>query len=87
MYLDQKARTRFFSAMGIEDDGRKEPLMTREEYLNFFEDKLVLDAEHINLKNKDLIRIYFEFEPYHDLTVYYCPSENIIYESRFYIGD
>ena len=80
-------RKTFFNLLGIEDDGRKELLMTREEYWEFFENKLVLDAEHINLKNKELIRIYFEFEPYHDLNVYYCPSENIIYESRFYIGD
>lgn len=83
----QERRRLFFKAMGIADDGRLNPQMTRDEFLAF--DKLRKD-ENKNwqyLKDKTLVEIFFEFASYYDISYSYCFEDDVVYESRFYVGD
>ncbi len=87
---EAEERKRFFAVLGIEDDGRRSAVMTREEFLAFSKGKVSKEENRLPqafLKGKTGVYIYFEFEPYHDVSYTYYPEENCIVESRFYVGD
>lgn len=87
---EQERRRLFFEALGIEDDGRRNPCMTREEFVAFSKGRKWIDADKVpykELKSKARVEVFFEFEPYHDVSYTYCKEDDTIYESRFYIGE
>lgn len=75
----------FFKALNKQDDGRRNPIMTKEEFYSF--DKTVKEFKYDEVKNKTTVPIYFKFEPYHDVSYEYCFENDSIFESRLYIGD
>ena len=81
----KKLRLLFFEALGIEDDGRREPMMTSEEFFDF--DKPLKDGKYELLKGKTTVPVFFRFEAYHDVTFVYCFEDDTVYENRFYIGE
>lgn len=83
----QKRRLLFFEALGIEDDGRRNPCMTQEEFDSF--DKPVVDGKYKlpKLIGKTTVHIFFRFEAYHDVDYEYCFEDDVVYENRFYVGD
>lgn len=82
---EQERRRLFFEAMGIPDDERLNPVMSREEFLEFRKPRKDLGWD--TLKGKKSVQVYFEFEPFHDVNYVYCFDDDTVYESRFYIGD
>lgn len=83
-FADER-RALFFEAMGIPDDGRLNPVMTRDEFLAF--DKRIEDEKYGALHGKKCIQVYAECAPYHDVSYSYCFDDDIVYESGFYIGE
>lgn len=83
--MNWKQRALFFKAIGRIEDGRRNPIMTEEEFLKF--DKPCKEYKHSELKDKTTVEIYFKFEPYHDVTYVYCFEDDTVYENRFYIGE
>ena len=83
----QERRRLFFEAMGIPDDGRLNPLMTRDEFLAFCKGKKTENEKYDSMRGKKSVRVYFEFAPYHDIDYSYCFDDDTVYENRFYIGD
>lgn len=84
----QRERRRlFFKAMGIADDGRLNPQMTRDEFLAFSKPRKSADENWKYLKGKTLVEIFFEFAPYYDISYRYCFEDDAVYESRYYVGD
>ena len=84
---EQERRRLFFEAMGIPDDGRLNPLMTRDEFLAFCKGKKTENEKYDSMRGKKSVRVYFEFAPYHDIDYSYCFDDDTVYENRFYIGD
>lgn len=85
---EAKRRSEFFSVLGIEDDGRRCPVMTKDEYAEFEKNKPERsDLTYKDLKGKKSVEIYFKFEPYHDVSYSYYPDFDCVIESRLYIGD
>ena len=84
---EQERRRLFFEAMGIPDDGRLNPLMTRDEFLAFCKGKKTENEKYDSMRGKKSVRVYFEFAPYHDIDDSYCFDDDTVYENRFYIGD
>lgn len=84
---EQERRRLFFEALGIPDDGRLNPLMTRDEFLAFCKGKNTENAKCGSLSGRKCIQVYFEFAPYHDISYSYCFDDDTVYESRFYIGE
>lgn len=84
---EQERRRLFFEAMGIPDDGRLNPLMTRDEFLAFCKGKKTENEKYDSLRGKKSVHVYFEFAPYHDIDYSYCFDDDTVYENRFYIGD
>ena len=82
---EAERRRLFFKAIGIEDDGRLCPVMTKEEFGSF--DKPCKELKYNELKGKTTVEVYFKFEPYHDVSFVYCFEDDTVYESRFYIGE
>lgn len=78
-------RRLLFKAMGIEDDGRLCPVMTAAEFRAF--DKPRKEPKYSDLKGKTAVEVYFEFEPYHDVSYVYCFEDDVVYEKRFYIEE
>ncbi len=84
---EQERRHLFFEAMGIPDDGRLNPMMTRDEFLAFCKGKNTENEKYDSLRGKKYVQVYFELAPYHDISYSYCFDDDTVYESRFYIGD
>lgn len=84
---EQERRLLFFEAMGIPDDGRLSPVMTRDEFLAFCKGKKTENEKYGSLCGKKSVQVYFEFAPYHDIDYSYCFDDDTVYESRFYIGE
>lgn len=84
---EQGRRRLFFEAMGIPDDGRLNPVMTRDEFLAFCKGKKTENEKYGSLRGKKSVQVYFEFAPYHDVSYLYCFDDDTVYESRFYIGE
>ena len=84
---EQERRRLFFEAMGIPDDGRLNPVMTRDEFLAFCKGKNTENETYVALRGKKYVQVYFEFEPYHDVNYVYCFDDDTVYESRYYIGE
>lgn len=87
---EAEERKKFFEVLGIEDDGRLSAVMTRDEFLAFKKGKVFKEEKRLPQafqKDKNRVYIYFEFEPYEDVSYNYFPDENCIVVSRFYIGD
>ena len=84
---EQERRRLFFEAMSIPDDGRLNPLMTRDEFLAFCKGKKTENEKYDSLRGKKSVRVYFEFAPYHDIDYSYCFDDDTVYKNRFYIGD
>ena len=82
---EKKRRILFFEALGIEDDGRLNPTMTRDEFLAF--DKPCIDSRKANLRGKTLVEIYFTFAEYYDYGYDYCFEDDTVYERCLYVGD
>ena len=78
-------RKLFFKALGIEDDGRLNPKMTRDEFLAF--DKPCVDSCKADLKGKTLVEIYYTFAEFYDYGYDYCFEDDTVYERSFYVGD
>ena len=85
--MNENNRKRFFEILGIEDDGRREPMMTRDEFYKFSEEKYIVRNQELFPKGKEFVIIYFEFSAYTDDTYSYCEETNTIYCDSFYIGD
>ena len=83
-FADER-RALFFTALGIPDDGRFSPVMTRDEFLAF--DKKIEVEKYGSLRGKKYIQVYAECAPYHDISYSYCFDDDTVYESSFYIGD
>lgn len=79
-------RARFFKAVKMEDDGRQDPVFTRDEFLAF-QKTAAIGRKDSDEQLDDAVLIYSCFEPFHDVNYVYSPSTNAIYEHRFYIGD
>ena len=79
----KKNRERFFSALKMEDDGRREPLLTDEEYREFSRDKEELKT----FGGKPCVPIWYRQEAYGDRTAYYCQDLNAVRENFTSIGD
>ena len=84
---EQERRRLFFEAMDIPDDERLNPVMTRDEFLEFCKGKKIENEKYDSMRGKKCIQVYFEFAPYHDVNYAYCFDDDTVYESRFYIGD
>ena len=82
---EAKNRRLFFKALGIEDDGRRNPQMSNEEFLAF--DKPCIDSRKADLKGKTLVEIYFTFAEYYDYGYDYCFEDDTVYERCLYVGD
>lgn len=85
--LQLDKRKKFFDALGIDDDGRLNPLMTRDEFIAFCKVKKTENEKYDSLRGKKCVQVYFEFAPYHDISYSYCFDDDTVYENRFYIGD
>lgn len=85
--LQLDKRKKFFDALGIDDDGRLNPLMTRDEFIAFCKVKKTENEKYDSLRGKKFVQVYFEVAPYHDISYSYCFDDDTVYESRFYIGD
>ena len=83
--MNELRREMFFEALGIPDDGRSTPTMTKEEFRAF--DKPVVDYSYSKLIGKRNVEIFSKFEPYHDVSFIYCFDDDTVYENRFYIGE
>lgn len=79
----REARERFFSAVGIPDDGRKEPFLTKDELKSFTAGKQTAKTAH----GKPCVPIYYEQEAYGDRTYSYCPELDVVLESWISCGD
>lgn len=84
---EAERRRLFFKAMEIEDDGRLNPVMTRDEFIAFCKVKKTENEKYGYLSGKTCVEVYFEFAPYHDISYSYCFDDDIVYESGFYIGE
>lgn len=84
---EQERRRLFFEAMGIPDDGRLSPVMTRDEFIAFCKVKKTENEKYGYPSGKTCVEVYFEFAPYHDISYSYCFDDDTVYESRFYIGE
>lgn len=82
---EQERRRLFFEAMGIPDDGRLDPVMTRDEFIAFCKVKKTENEKYGYPNGKTCVDVYFEFAPYHDVSYSYCFDDDTVYESRFYI--
>lgn len=79
----REARERFFSAVGIPDDGRKEPFLTKDELKSFTAGKQTAKTAG----GKPCVTIYYEQEAYGDRTYSYCPELDVVLESWTSCGD
>ena len=84
---EQERRRLFFEALGIPDDGRLNPLMTRDEFFAFCKGKKTENEKYDSLRGKKSVRVYFEFAAYQDIDYSYCFDDDTVYENRFYISD
>ena len=85
--LQLDKRKKFFDALGIDDDGRLNPLMTRDEFIAFCKVKKTENEKYDSLRGKKCVQVYFELAPYHDISYSYCFDDDTVYESRYYIGE
>lgn len=82
---EAEKRCLFFKAIGKEDDGRRNPIMTRDEFYAF--NKPRKESKSVDLNGKKWVEIYFTFEAYCDVSYRYCFDDDTVYEARSYIGD
>ena len=82
---EKKRRILFFMALGIEDDGRRCPVMSEEEFRSF--GKTCKDSHEGNLKGKTCVEIFYKFESYFNVAYDYCFEDDTVYERRSYVGD
>ena len=82
---EAKRRADFFTALGIEDDGRFSPVMTREEYAAFRKNRKEIEGSAP--KGARTVEVYFEFLAYEDVSYHYCFNNGSIYVTTTYIGD
>lgn len=70
--------------------------MTSKEFWEFAKDKCIINSSDAikkyydnkyRLFNDNAEFIYSTFEPFHDVAYYYDKNNNIIIETRYYIGD
>lgn len=85
--LQLDKRKKFFDALGIDDDGRLNPVMTRDEFVAFCKVKKTENEKYGYPSGKMCVEVYFEFAPYHDISYSYCFDDDTVYESRYYIGE
>ena len=65
-----------------------QPIMTEEEWRMFSYGKPFNRINYAkDTAGKHFVRVYFAFEPYHDVTYSYCVDDGCIYENRMYIGE
>lgn len=85
--LQLDKRKKFFDALGIDDDGRLNPVMTRDEFIAFCKVKKTENEKYGYPSEKTCVEVYFEFAPYYDISYSYCFDDDTVYESRYYIGE
>lgn len=85
--LQLDKRKKFFDALSIDDDGRLNPVMTRDEFVAFCKVKKTENEKYGYPSGKTCVEVYFEFAPYHDISYSYCFDDDTVYESRYYIGE
>ena len=85
---ERERRNEFFKVLGVDDDGRVSAIMTEEEWRMFSYGKPFNRINYAkDTAGKHFVRVYFAFEPYHDVTYSYCVDDGCIYENRMYIGE
>ena len=86
-YEDMRAkrRTMFFEAIGKEDDGRRYPSLTETEFVEF--GKTHEGTDKPVPRGDRYVEIFFEHEPYDDVTYFYDFNDGKIYEHRYHVGD
>ena len=91
--LEQERREMFFEALGIPDDGRLNPVMTRKEFREFTNEaeggthKVVSNWKEEDTKDKKMVSIYGDFGAYVNYDYAYCFDDGLVYESSLYVGD
>ncbi len=82
---EAERRKLFFKAIGKSDDGRFNPVLTREEFKNFCDGHQVSDKHPP--KGGLRVEVFFEQAAYYDYSYDYCFDDDTIYEGSFYVGD
>lgn len=85
--MEDEKRKRFFEILGIEDDGRRNQMMTRDEFQKFCEGKRLEYDPRCFPFGKNLPIIYFEFSAYTDDTYCYDEETDTVYRDSYSIGD
>ena len=85
-------RALFFKALGIDDDGRRHPVMTEEEFREFVKVKPCKDDDYLSngyvpTRGKTTVVIFEKYAPFYDISFKYCFEDDTVYEYWFYIGD
>ena len=82
---EAQRRKEFFEALGKKDDGRLSPVMTREEFYTFIEDRHVTDDDLP--ENARCVEVFYEFLAYETVVYLYCFDDAAVYVNTYYVGD
>nr|DAD78958.1 MAG TPA: hypothetical protein [Siphoviridae sp. ctv4j104] len=86
-YQERRAAQRklLFELLDKEDDGRFYDTMSKKEFTAFMRDR---ECSNRSIpENSRTVTIRTECEPYHDVSYIYCFDNDIVYVSRYYIGE
>ena len=86
---NSELRQRIFALLGTEDDGRYEPLMTKEEFEAFSKNKkinYIYKQSFQEIKNQSVL-VYLKFAPYSDDSYYYNEKTQEFFVVLDPIGD